>query len=411
MNYAVERIVLGLLNGNITLKDVKDFGMDMHLWESSHYMVVVLEMDDYKEMIENFTDEYLYEMQCFILNAFNEFYSIGKINFLKSVSTLTHQCACLLAFDLVNGEERLLLDQVFSVCDRIRKNVSKEYGVSITIGFSMLGKSAGEIYGLYRQADNAVKHRILQGKNCVQYYGQMNFGEKTAFVYPIKLEEDIIKSLFSLDRRKVSDAINAFIDYVKDCKVLEHNRVYYIFAQLLGSVIKAAYELGGSPLEIWESVDIYQKLSGCGYLSEIKELLVFVADNYIKYLEEKMSNRYKTIVQSAIDYMEANYRDDQLSLLLISEKVYLSPSHFQKIFKDITGKPVMDYLNSIRMEKAKILLKDVNLKIETIAEKVGYQTSKGFIKAFKKYENITPGQYRQNMLSNKKTKRTGVDIK
>ena len=68
MDYAVERIVLGLLNGSVMLKDVKDFGMDMHLGQSSWYMVAVLEMDDYKDMIENFTDEYLFDMQCFILN-------------------------------------------------------------------------------------------------------------------------------------------------------------------------------------------------------------------------------------------------------------------------------------------------------------------------------------------------------
>lgn len=91
-----------------------------------------------------------------------------------------------------------------------------------------------------------------------------------------------------------------------------------------------------------------------------------------------------------------------LSLANISEKVYLSPSHFEKIFKEVTGKSVIDYLNIIRMEKAKVLLKDSNLKIETIAEKLGYLTSKGFIRAFKKYENKTPGQYRSNLLQQKK---------
>ena len=400
MDYAVERIVLGLLNGSVMLKDVKDFGMDMHLGQSSRYMVIVLEMDDYKDMIESFTDEYLFDMQCFILNAFDEFYSICEINFLKSVSTSPHQCACLLAFKSGDDCERLLLDQVFSVCDHIRKEVNREYDISVTIGFSMPGKSAVDIYGLYRQANNAVRHRIFQGKNCVQYYGQINFWEKSAFIYPRKQEEDIVKSLFSLDRQKVSVAIQAFADYIRECKVLDHNQVYYIFAQLFGSIIKAAYELGGSTLEVWEGVDIYQKLSCCNYLGEIKELLIFVTNNYIRYFEEKKNSRYKTIVQAAIEYMEANYKDDQLSLANISEKVYLSSSHFEKVFKDIAGKSVMDYLNIIRMEKAKMLLRDSNLKIEAVGEKVGYQTSKGFIRAFKKYENITPGQYRQNLLTN-----------
>lgn len=404
MNYAVERIVLGLLNGNVMLKDLKEYGIDIHLGRNSQYMVTVLEIDDYKDMIKNFTDEYLFNLQCSILSKFEEFKRLHKISFLKSVATSPHQCACLLAFELGNEDERVFLDSFFPVCDHIRREINEEYDASVTIGFSMLGKSAADIYVLYRQASNAVKHRIFQGKNCVQYYGQINFWEKSAFIYPRKQEEDIIKSLLSLDSQKVSITIHAFVDYIKDCKVLDHNQVYYIFAQLFGAIIKGAYELGGSTLEVWEGVDVYQKLSGCNYLREIEELLIFVTDKYISYFEEKKNSRYKTIVQTAIDYMTANFRDDQLTLAHISEKVYLSSSHFEKVFKDITGKSVIDYLNVIRMEKAKILLKDCNLKVEDISEKVGYQTSKGFIRAFKKYENITPGQYRQNLLGKRECK-------
>jgi len=403
LNYAVERVVIGVLNGNVMLKALEDFNGDIgiQLHKCNSYMVIVAELDDYKNLSGEYCPyEHIYHIQSLILKKFEDFKIIKDVNFCKGVSTYPYQGACLLALNVIMSDESILLKQVFSICNNIRDEINTQYKANISIGFSIIGKSSSEIYGLYHQACNAVKNGIFQGKNCVSYYGQISFWDNSVFIFPIKQEEAILKSLLSLDRQNVSVSIRDFVEYIKNSKGLEHNQVFYIFAHLLGSITKAAYELGGSVLEVWEGKDMYKSLSQCNYLEDIEELMVSLANHYINYFEEKKSNKYKTIVESAIEYMMSNYANHQISLNLISEKVYLSSSHFEKIFKDITGKSAIDYLNNIRMEKAKALLKDNNLKVEVIAEKVGYTTSRGFIRAFKKYENITPGQYRQNLASN-----------
>jgi AraC-like DNA-binding protein len=56
-----------------------------------------------------------------------------------------------------------------------------------------------------------------------------------------------------------------------------------------------------------------------------------------------------------------------------------------------------DYINSVRLRKAKELLHDNNLTINEIAKMIGYGTAARFIRVFKKGEGITPGEYRNSV--------------
>ena len=60
-----------------------------------------------------------------------------------------------------------------------------------------------------------------------------------------------------------------------------------------------------------------------------------------------------------------------------------------------------DYVNKVRIERAKELLKKVDYKIYDIAEEVGYKNSKYFIKIFKKYEKISPNEYKLKNIERK----------
>ncbi|HHV96122.1 MAG TPA: helix-turn-helix transcriptional regulator, partial [Clostridiaceae bacterium] len=69
--------------------------------------------------------------------------------------------------------------------------------------------------------------------------------------------------------------------------------------------------------------------------------------------------------------------------------------YISKIFKDTMGEGIQDYINKVRLNKAKALLLGENENLECIAKKVGYTNSNGLIRVFKKYEGVTPGQYRE----------------
>lgn len=94
-------------------------------------------------------------------------------------------------------------------------------------------------------------------------------------------------------------------------------------------------------------------------------------------------------------YVSKNYKND-LTLEFISSLLYLNSSYLSHLFKEKTGEKFVDYLNNVRIEKAKELLLQTYKKMYTIAKAVGYDNIKYFFRIFKKKTGITPEQFRNH---------------
>ncbi len=102
---------------------------------------------------------------------------------------------------------------------------------------------------------------------------------------------------------------------------------------------------------------------------------------------------YPEPVRQGIGFMEENYQTP-LQLPDVARKVTLSPFHYARLFKRSTGIPVMEYLLRFRLNKAKYLLHSSDLSIREVAEQSGFADQSYFGKVFKKYERMTPSEFR-----------------
>ncbi|WP_029067072.1 2-isopropylmalate synthase [Lachnobacterium bovis] len=94
-----------------------------------------------------------------------------------------------------------------------------------------------------------------------------------------------------------------------------------------------------------------------------------------------------------LNYMQSNYKT--VTLETLAEQFHLSEPYISKYIKDKSRKNFGEHLASIRMKKAKTLLKNGNMNIENIADTVGYPNVEHFNRLFKKMFNMTPMQYRK----------------
>ncbi|WP_068773647.1 response regulator [Paenibacillus sp. FJAT-26967] len=104
------------------------------------------------------------------------------------------------------------------------------------------------------------------------------------------------------------------------------------------------------------------------------------------------------VMRSIEKYIRLHYRE-QIPLEKLSETFHLSPSHISRSFKTEFGETLTDYVTRLRINKAKLLLADPELKITSIAEAVGYQDEKYFSRAFKKLEGVSPNMFRKQHLA------------
>jgi YesN/AraC family two-component response regulator len=91
-------------------------------------------------------------------------------------------------------------------------------------------------------------------------------------------------------------------------------------------------------------------------------------------------------------YIQKNYVLD-ISLTMLAEEFGLSESYISRFFHEYSGSTFKTYLNRYRINKAKELLAEDELKVREVATEVGFLSSDTFIKIFRKMEGISPGRY------------------
>lgn len=103
-------------------------------------------------------------------------------------------------------------------------------------------------------------------------------------------------------------------------------------------------------------------------------------------------------VDKAIAFMNSNYAK-RITIEDLAGKVNLSPGHFSKLFKSITGETPIDFLNMLRLQKARIMLMNRDESITDIAIQCGFSTSSYFSSCFQEKYKMSPSAYRQNILN------------
>lgn len=113
--------------------------------------------------------------------------------------------------------------------------------------------------------------------------------------------------------------------------------------------------------------------------------------------ESVRDNRDEYIVGLVQEYIRQNYQDPNLNVGKLCEDMEKSVSYVSKLFKEKTGQNILYYINMVRIENAKRLLRESgqDTAIGDIGKAVGFTNSNSFIRIFKKYEQMTPGKYRE----------------
>jgi AraC-like DNA-binding protein len=140
----------------------------------------------------------------------------------------------------------------------------------------------------------------------------------------------------------------------------------------------------------------------CSFLEEFVNFIFSSKFEEIVFLNSDMSQTHlQESIAKAIDYIKENYYRPNLSLSEVSEAVNLSPYYFSHQFKKEYNTTFIEFVTKIRLEAALKLLKDMRLSVAQVSFAVGYQDPNYFSKVFKKWMNISPQEYRDQIVDQK----------
>lgn len=130
------------------------------------------------------------------------------------------------------------------------------------------------------------------------------------------------------------------------------------------------------------------------------QLLVYVArfraklNSEAKEADNEELSGKRSLIRDCIRYIEEHY-PEEIRLDNLADRAYLSPEYFSKVFKRLTSQTPIEFINNVRLEKAKNLLASSALPVTDIAYRTGFHDSNYFSRQFKKSTGLTPGDYRK----------------
>ena len=135
----------------------------------------------------------------------------------------------------------------------------------------------------------------------------------------------------------------------------------------------------------------------------VEQVLVHVLRNYSQprlsdQLELSRVGLVDRRIRRSVELMHTQL-DQDLTLRALAAASYLSPFHFARLFKKLTGSTPHNYLAGIRATRAQLLLADTELSVTEVGAQVGYLSASHFTKAFRLATGTTPREFRKGLIS------------
>jgi YesN/AraC family two-component response regulator len=172
----------------------------------------------------------------------------------------------------------------------------------------------------------------------------------------------------------------------------KYTNITICIMELVNTVVKTVGRIENNTASIQESDALYKKVIS----SEFMDDFFFQVGEYIRLAlgaSAKSGGDEHNIISEILDFVQNNYSDPNLSSQMIGD--YLGKSNRYVMFKfmESVGKPLNEYIREVRMKKAANLLKNTDLPVNEIAEKIGIENENYFYKLFKKAYTITPREF------------------
>lgn len=261
--------------------------------------------------------------------------------------------------------------------------------VMFTAALGSVTKDAEELQDTVGQASVIIEERLLKGTG--KLLERMPAG---AAVHEQNILEKYLRQMvhaievMSIEeaREAVQQMIQRMLD-VRDLKGYEVRELIYSAAGLFLSQVEVK-----NRAEMLKEFE--EQCSLCGSMNQLMDQLEILQSRYLE--EMRLRHEADTVrpIRMAKQYIQKHY-SEPVTQEEVSSAVGLSAAYFSALFKKVEGEGFAKYLINVRMEQAKLLLRETNIPVSKICQQVGYNDLKHFTHTFEKVTGVKPSVYRK----------------
>ena len=261
--------------------------------------------------------------------------------------------------------------------------------VTFTAALGNTTKDIAKLQDTVGQADVIIEERLLKGTG--KLLERMPAGSA---VHEQNILEKYLRQIVqAIEVMSVEEAAQAMAQMsqrmlaVRDIKGYEVRELVYSAAGLFLSQVEVKNR--AEELKLFE-----EQCSLCGSMEQLMERLAALQNRYVEQMRLRREADTVRPVRMAKQYIQNHY-SEPITQEEVSSAVGLSAAYFSALFKKVEGEGFAKYLINVRMEQAKVLLRETNTPVSKICQQVGYNDLKHFTHTFEKATGVKPSVYRK----------------
>ncbi len=388
-----EKFLNSLINEKIkdisVVNDKLDF---LHLnLQSYQFLVFIIDIDYIEGMISTNYEKNRQMIKLMVLNSISEIQNEENILIFNGYNEYIIGIASYNA----TMDTMIIHMRISKLLAKLKVQLQKNLNISVTIGVSRVNTGLEKVHTAYKEAAEAMKHKLFAGIDQIFYYQDININNSEERYYIFCGKEELIDAIKLCDQDTVKQIFERNYDALIKLTNLDIDYIQQLYFPVLGDIINILYDIGELPSNIFKG-NPFKKLMQLTTIYEINNLLVNISIGIVEVITGLRNKQSINTVQKVMEYVNNNYNKD-ISLNSAAEHVGLSSAYLSRLFRKETQKSFIEYVMRVRVEKAKILLKKTDKKTYDIAKEVGYNDIRYFTKMFKTLEGITPVQYRESV--------------
>lgn len=294
-----------------------------------------------------------------------------------------------------NGKDGVPLfteDSLTDCLTHIQDGLSETFGSSVSMGVSLPHDSLSSLVDALTEADTAFRGKLLHGHGAVIRY-QGTIQEKTRYHYPFERETHIMNLMQTGNLERLEDELNGLAQDLRGMAGLSNENILQIYNQLIGTSIRYFAENNIGIAKAYPNIHtVFLEMAWQETLDDLTHYLLNFYKRVMPYAAPHGTGD-SSYRERIMGYLSERYRTE-IDFQRMADDIGISYSYARKIIKDETGKSLLDYVNSLRIHEAKRLLRQTILSVNEVASQVGYANTQSLTRFFKKYEGMTPGEFR-----------------
>jgi two-component system, response regulator YesN len=275
--------------------------------------------------------------------------------------------------------------------------LKRQFNISLKVALGGRCVSVEHIAKSYKEAEQALEYSLLNNNQYIINYADICEKEAISLERPIEIENSIIFNTKSCNASKVNKCIDELFSYYEAKSNINASTIKKQVFELIINLSREVEEMVDITEDSIDHVELkrFEKIFKADRLEQLIDSVKAIAADCIDKINKTYYNKSVSTIKKVMGLIAAGYSDSEFSLEDVAGKLYISPNYLRQLFKQQTGKSFVEYITVFRMEKAASLLEDRLLKVQDVAEKVGFNDYRYFAACFKKHFKMTPSEYRE----------------